>query len=179
MASIGAFTSSSEDLNRIWKNNRWSILNNSMSTPTDTPVRDERTPPAMDVQAYRDAATREFGMAGFYAKYLRDLPPGTALPSDDVKAQYPDMAGGQVTLAWTLYEQYRDRDALETAYPDMTHWSTPPSPTSRRGPWRRPRTCSGTGGTRAISSPWRAASETRSTRTSSTKPVIRTAADAR
>ncbi|WP_205587859.1 family 78 glycoside hydrolase catalytic domain [Streptomyces sp. 11-1-2] len=119
VASTGAFTSSSEDLNRIWKNNRWSILNNSMSTPTDTPVRDERTPPAMDVQAYRDAATREFGMDGFYAKYLQDLPPGTALPSDDVKAQYPDMAGGQVTLAWTLYEQYRDRDVLETAYPDM------------------------------------------------------------
>ncbi|MER8161983.1 family 78 glycoside hydrolase catalytic domain [Streptomyces sp. NPDC094472] len=117
--STGTFSSSSELLNRIWHNNRWSILNNSMSTPTDTPVRDERTPPAMDVQAYRDAATREFGMGSFYAKYLRDLPPGTALPSDDVKAQYPDMAGGQVTLAWTLYEQYRDRDALETAYPDM------------------------------------------------------------
>ncbi|WP_442805336.1 family 78 glycoside hydrolase catalytic domain [Streptomyces sp. GMR22] len=117
--STGTFSSSSEVLNRIWHNNRWSVLNNSMSTPTDTPVRDERTPPAMDVQAYRDAATREFGMGGFYAKYLRDLPPGTALPSDDVKAQYPDMAGGQVTLAWTLYEQYRDRNALETAYPDM------------------------------------------------------------
>ncbi|WP_275559434.1 family 78 glycoside hydrolase catalytic domain [Streptomyces sp. 5-6(2022)] len=117
--STGTFSSSSEVLNRIWHNNRWSVLNNSMSTPTDTPVRDERTPPAMDVQAYRDAATREFGMGSFYAKYLRDLPPGTALPSDDVKAQYPDMAGGQVTLAWTLYEQYRDRSALETAYPDM------------------------------------------------------------
>ncbi|MBD3005363.1 family 78 glycoside hydrolase catalytic domain [Streptomyces sp. 5-10] len=117
--STGTFSSSSEVLNRIWHNNRWSVLNNSMSTPTDTPVRDERTPPAMDVQAYRDAATREFGMGSFYAKYLRDLPPGTELPSDDVKAQYPDMAGGQVTLAWTLYEQYRDRSALEMAYPDM------------------------------------------------------------
>ncbi|XNN04812.1 family 78 glycoside hydrolase catalytic domain [Streptomyces sp. Inha503] len=85
--STGTFSSSSEVLNRIWHNNRWSVLNNSMSTPTDTPVRDERTPPAMDVQAYRDAATREFGMGSCYAKYLRDLPPGTALPSDDVKAQ--------------------------------------------------------------------------------------------
>ncbi|MFD8158538.1 family 78 glycoside hydrolase catalytic domain [Streptomyces malaysiensis] len=119
VASTGTFSSSSEVLNSIWRNNRWSVLNNSMSTPTDTPVRDERTPPAMDVQAYRDAATREFGMGGFYAKYLQDLPPGTALPSDDVKAQYPDMAGGQVTLAWTLYEQYRDRNALRMAYPEM------------------------------------------------------------
>ncbi|MFJ8825296.1 family 78 glycoside hydrolase catalytic domain [Streptomyces sp. NPDC102467] len=117
--STGSFDSSSDLLDSIWRNNRRSILNNSMSTPTDTPVRDERTPPAMDVQAYRDAATREFGMDGFYAKYLQDMPPGTALPSDDVKAQYPDMAGGQVSLAWTLYEQYQDRDALAAAYPDM------------------------------------------------------------
>ncbi|WP_052457460.1 family 78 glycoside hydrolase catalytic domain [Streptomyces sp. AcH 505] len=117
--STGSFDSSSDLLNSIWRNNRWSILNNSMSTPTDTPVRDERTPPAMDVQAYRDASTREFGMDAFYANYLKDMPPGTALPSDDVKSQYPDMAGGQVSLAWTLYEDYGDRDALESAYPDM------------------------------------------------------------
>ncbi|MCX4647961.1 family 78 glycoside hydrolase catalytic domain [Streptomyces sp. NBC_01446] len=117
--STGSFTSSSTLLNTIWRNNRQSVLNNSMSTPTDTPVRDERTPPAMDVQAYRDASTREFGMDAFYANYLQDIPPGTALPSDDAKAHYPDMAGGQVSLAWTLYEQYGDRDTLQSAYGDM------------------------------------------------------------
>ena len=36
----------------------------------------------MDVQAYPDASTREFGMDRFYAKYLLDMPPGTALPTD-------------------------------------------------------------------------------------------------
>jgi hypothetical protein len=119
LESTGTFESSSELLNQIWQNNRWSILNNSMSLPTDTPVRDERTPPTMDVQAYRDASIREFGMNGFYAKYLRDLPPGTALPSDAAKAQYPDMAGGQITLAWTLFEQYGDRATLAATYPKM------------------------------------------------------------
>jgi len=117
--STGSFDSSSAMLNTIWRNNRWSILNNSMSLPTDTPVRDERTPPAMDVQAYRDASTREFGMNAFYAKYLQDLPPGTALPSDAVKSQQPDMAGGQVSLAWSLFEQYGDRATLASAYPLM------------------------------------------------------------
>jgi alpha-L-rhamnosidase len=73
----------------------------------------------MDVQAYADAATREFDMGRFYAKYLEDLPPGTALPTDDVKSQYPDMAGGQVALAWTLYEQYGDRATLAANYPLM------------------------------------------------------------
>lgn len=115
----GSFESSSAMLNTIWRNNRWSILNNSMSLPTDTPVRDERTPPAMDVQAYRDASLREFAMNGFYAKYLGDLPPGTALPSDAVKSQQPDMAGGQVSLAWSLFEQYGDRATLASAYPLM------------------------------------------------------------
>ncbi|MCS7475790.1 glycoside hydrolase family 78 protein [Umezawaea endophytica] len=117
--STGTFESSSEMLDRIWRNNRWSVLNNSMSLPTDTPVRDERTPPAMDVQAYHEASVREFDLNSFYAKYLRDLPPGTALPSDAVKAQYPDMAGGQVTLAWTLFEQYGDRATLAETYPAM------------------------------------------------------------
>ncbi|MET0492652.1 MAG: family 78 glycoside hydrolase catalytic domain [Actinoplanes sp.] len=119
VTSTGTFASSDELLNQIWRMNRWAILNNSMSTPTDTPVRDERTPPAMDVQAYADAATREFDLDTFYAKYLRDLPPGTALPTDDVKAQYPDMAGGQVSLPWTLYEQYGDRATLAEYYPRM------------------------------------------------------------
>lgn len=119
VASTGDFDSDNELLNQIWRNNRWSILNNSMSLPTDTPVRDERTPPTMDVQAYRDASVREFGMNSFYAKYLRDLPPGTALPSDAAKAQYPDMAGGQISLAWTLYEQYGDRATLAETYPKM------------------------------------------------------------
>jgi len=119
VASIGSFRSSSALLNRIWQNNRWSILNNSMSIPTDNPVRDERTPPGMDVQAYHDAAVREFGMDGFYAKYLLDMPPGTALPNDAGNAQNPDMGGDQVTLAWTLYEQYGDRNTLAAHYPAM------------------------------------------------------------
>ncbi len=106
-------------LDRIWQNNRWSILNNSMSVPTDNPVRDERTPPGMDVQAYHDASVREFGMDAFYANYLQDMPPGTALPNDAGNAQNPDMGGDQVPLAWTLYETYGDSAALAAAYPAM------------------------------------------------------------
>jgi alpha-L-rhamnosidase len=90
-----------------------------MSLPTDNPVRDERTPPGMDVQAYHEASVRDFGMDRFYGKYLLDLPPGTALPNDAGNAQQPDMGGGSVTLAWTLYEQYGDLSALARSYPAM------------------------------------------------------------
>ncbi len=119
LASTGSFTSSDSLLNQIWTMNRQTILNNSMSTPTDNPVRDERTPPGMDVQAYRDASTREFGMDAFYAKYLVDLPPGTALPSDDARKLQPDMYGAAITLAWTVYQQYGDKAALAGSYPAM------------------------------------------------------------
>ncbi len=119
VVSTGTFSSSDPLLNRIWEINRWGILNNSMSLPTDNPVRDERTPPGMDVQAYHDASTREFGMDRFYANYLLDMPPGTALPNDGPNNQNPDMGGDQVPLAWTLYEQYGDKAALARHYPAM------------------------------------------------------------
>ena len=41
-----------------------------MSLPTDNPVRDERTPPGMDVQAYHDASVLDFGMDAL----LRQVP---------------------------------------------------------------------------------------------------------
>lgn len=109
---IGAFTTSDRLLSKIHENNRWTILNNSMSYPTDTAVRDERTPPGMDVQAYQEAATLNFGMNRFYAKYIDDMA-GTGLGGS------PEMNGAYVTLAWTLYEQYGDIATLERAYPAM------------------------------------------------------------
>lgn len=119
LPSTSTFSSSDAMLNQIWQNNQRTMLNNQMSTPTDNPVRDERTPPGMDVQAYHDASTVEFGMDRFYANYLQDMSPGTALPSDAGNAQQPDMGGDQVTLAWTLYEQYGDVATLAATYPLM------------------------------------------------------------
>lgn len=119
VASTATFDSSDPTLDRIWQNNQRTILNNSMSLPTDNPVRDERTPPGMDVQAYHDASTSEFAMDRFYASYLRDMPPGTALPNDAGNAQNPDMGGDQISLAWTLYQQYGDKATLAAMYPAM------------------------------------------------------------
>nr|WP_323746129.1 family 78 glycoside hydrolase catalytic domain [Catenulispora pinisilvae] len=119
LSATSTFSASDPMLNQIWQNNQRTMLNNQMSTPTDNPVRDERTPPGMDVQAYHDASAAEFDMDTFYADYLRDMPPGTALPSDSGNAQQPDMGGDQVTLAWTLYQQYGDRATLAATYPLM------------------------------------------------------------
>ena len=71
----------------------------------------------LTVQAYQDAAVREFRMDRFYAKYLLDTPP--TLASDSADSLQPDMGGGPVALAWTLYEQYADLDVLTRTYPAM------------------------------------------------------------
>jgi alpha-L-rhamnosidase len=119
VASTGSFTSSDQLLNQIWQDNRRTMINNSMSIPTDNPVRDERTPPGMDVQAYHDASIRDFGMDRFYASYLQDMPPGTSLPNDSGNAQNPDMGGDQISLAWSLYQEYGDKATLASMYPAM------------------------------------------------------------
>ncbi|MEZ0109916.1 alpha-L-rhamnosidase [Catenulispora sp. EB89] len=119
LTATSTFSSSDALLDQIWQNNQQTMINNQMSTPTDNPVRDERTPPGMDVQAYHDASTVEFDMDTYYANYLRDMPPGTALPNDSGNAQQPDMGGDQVTLAWTLYQQYGDLATLAANYPLM------------------------------------------------------------
>lgn len=119
VTSTATFSSSDPLLDQIWRNNTWTMLNNSMSLPTDNPVRDERTPPGMDVQAYHDASIRDFDMDRFYANYLQDMPPGTALPGDAGNAQNPDMGGDQISLAWMLYEQYGDIATLSAQYPAM------------------------------------------------------------
>jgi alpha-L-rhamnosidase len=106
------FESSDPMLNRIYANNRWTMENNMVSYPTDNPVRDERTGPGMDMQAYVDAAVRDFGDDRFLAAFLDQL--------EEEWGGSPDMNLAHIPIAWALYEQYGDRAALAAAYPSMT-----------------------------------------------------------
>jgi hypothetical protein len=108
---IGSFESSDPMLDQIYENNRWTILNNFMSFPTDTPVRDERTPPAMDVQAHQDASIRDLNMATYFRKYLDDIRSSRGGDST--------MNGVQIPLAWELYQEYGDKRVLTELYPDI------------------------------------------------------------
>jgi alpha-L-rhamnosidase len=112
MTPTASFSSSDPMLNRIYADNRWTMENNAMSYPTDNPVRDERTGPGMDIQAYADAAVRDFDADRFLAAYLQEA---------GVGGGSPDMHAPNVPLAWALYEQYGDRPALAAAYHGMTN----------------------------------------------------------
>jgi len=111
MASTASFESSNPLLDRIYANNRRTMANNAMSYPTDTPTRDERTGPGMDVHAYSDAAVRDFRADRYFAAYLEEI--GGAWHGS------PDMNAANVSLAWALYQQYGDRGTLESSYPGM------------------------------------------------------------
>lgn len=111
LETIGSFESDNAMLNRIYTNNRWTMRNNSMSFPTDTPVRDERTPAGMDLQAYEGAAIRDFLGDRYYAKFIDDIKGGGA--------GSPDMSGVHVPLAWNLYQEYGDLQVLRNTWPEI------------------------------------------------------------
>lgn len=107
----GAFTSSDPLLNRIQENFLWSIRNNLMGIPTDTAVRDERTPCQMDSLAVEETAIANFDMLQYYAKWLEDIRGDGGMP--------PNWTGDQVVLADLLYQHYGDRRLLESHFENM------------------------------------------------------------
>jgi alpha-L-rhamnosidase len=110
LPQTATFESSDPLLDSIFAANQRTMRNNQMSYPTDNPVRNERTGPGMDIQAYGDAAVAEFGADRFLAAYLQEI---------GGSAGSPDMNAADIPLAWDLYRQYGDRRTLERAYPGM------------------------------------------------------------
>ena len=83
-------------LNTIYRDSTWTMLNNSLTYPSDGPVRDERTQPGLDLQAYQDASTLSSPWIGSTSSFstIHWVP----------RRASPDMNGDPVTLAWTLYQ---------------------------------------------------------------------------
>lgn len=107
----GSFRSSDPFINRLHENFRWTIANNLVGIPTDTPTRDERTPCQMDSLAVEEAAICNFGMAAYYTKWLHDI----AGDGGDL----PSWTGDQVVLPFLLYQHYGDRRILERHFDNM------------------------------------------------------------
>ena len=106
----GTFITSDPVINQLHSNCLWSMRCNFMSIPTDTCVRDERTPCQMDSLGYEDAALCNFWMNRFYTKWLGDIQGGRG---------NPDWNGDMVFLPWRLYRHYGDVRILEENYANM------------------------------------------------------------
>jgi len=127
----GSFVCSNSLVNQIHKNVIWGQLSNLMSVPTDCPQRDERMGWMGDAQLTAEEAIHNFGMAGFYTKYIMDI--GDSQKEDgsvpDVVPTYwslypADPAWGTacIVLPWNLYLYYEDKQILKHNYSVMKRW---------------------------------------------------------
>ena len=130
LKETGDFTCSSDIINRLYSNSRYSMKNNLMDVPTDCAQRDERLGWSGDAQTISLFAMYQFGAKDFYEGYLKKL-----RLSQREDGAFPDVVpfvsrfGGNncwgdaaVLITWNLYLQYGDRTAIEDNYEALCKW---------------------------------------------------------
>ncbi len=129
----GAFECSDPLINQLVANVDWGWRGNSVDVPTDCPQRDERMGWTGDAQVFVRTSTYFRDVAGFWAKWERDVadaqnaegdvPPVCPNPAGAVGQDGgPAWADAAVICPWTIYLAYGDRGILERAYPTMTRY---------------------------------------------------------
>jgi alpha-L-rhamnosidase len=136
MARTGEFACSDADLNQLQSNIEWGQRGNFLDVPTDCPQRDERLGWTGDAQVFVRTAAFNMDVAGFFAKWLRDLedaqapdgripcvapaPPG-AIFVNDVDGG-PAWGDAVVVCPWTIWRCYGDERILEERWGSMTRY---------------------------------------------------------
>lgn len=110
MFSESHFECSSDMLNRIQQNFIRTLKTNFMSWPTDTGVRDERTPCSMDIQVYEEMAMQNCNAHNYFETWLAK---GIATDGNT------DWSGDDITLPWLMYKYYGDKQLLRRIYPKL------------------------------------------------------------
>ena len=131
MATVGAFETSNEIINKIHKNAYWGIRGNYRGMPTDCPQRDER------LGWLGDRATGAFGEsfifnnALLYNKWLVDIEESMSDKGSIsvVSPRYWTIFNDDVTwpsayfyIADMLYRQFGDVSSIKARYPSMKRW---------------------------------------------------------
>ncbi|MDO4284852.1 MAG: family 78 glycoside hydrolase catalytic domain [Eubacteriales bacterium] len=134
IGSNGEFRCSSDQLNRLQQNIRWSARSNFMDIPTDCPQRDERMGWTGDIAVFAPTACYNYDMSRFLDKWLADmeaeqLPTGgipNTIPAQGYgfPATMPTMAvdfwgDACLLVPWAEYQARGDRRLLENYYPMM------------------------------------------------------------
>ncbi|MDC7783185.1 alpha-L-rhamnosidase [Priestia megaterium] len=140
MNVTGEFTSSSELVNKLYKNIVWGQRGNFLDVPTDCPQRDERLGWTGDAQIFIRTAAFNYNVAPFFTKWLHDLKSdqttnGTVpfvVPNalgDYISSMWGDKNytssawGDAATICpWIIYQCYGDKRLLEEQYPSMKAW---------------------------------------------------------
>ncbi|MFN7343666.1 MAG: glycoside hydrolase family 78, partial [bacterium] len=127
--SVGSFSCSNDDLNRIQEITRRTFLSNIMTVQSDCPHR-ERFGYGGDIVATSEAFMMNFDMAGFYAKTVRDW--GDAVrPDGRLTDTAPFVGIDYCGVGWAmvhpllleqLYRYYGDRALIEEQLPVAIRW---------------------------------------------------------
>ncbi|WP_037290886.1 glycoside hydrolase family 78 protein [Saccharibacillus sacchari] len=132
MQPAGFFECSNPLLNRLQQNIVWGQRGNFLDVPTDCPQRDERLGWTGDAQVFIRTAAFNYGVAPFFAKWLKDLSADqredggvpSVIPSIMEESHHSSSAWGDaaVICPWTIYQCYGDTRILEEQYDSMTGW---------------------------------------------------------
>jgi len=134
----GWFACSDDRINRLHQAALWSLRGNACDIPTDCPHR-ERAGWTGDWQLYVPTAAFLYDVAGFSAKWLRDVavdqwPDGTVAnisPTAPAEGRNSPIAGlngsagwgdAVVIVPWELYRAYGDTRILRDLWPAMVRW---------------------------------------------------------
>jgi len=145
MPAIGTFECSDPLINQLQHNIVWGQKGNFIDVPTDCPQRDERLGWTGDAQVFVRTAAFNRDVAGFFAKWTRDLEDAQAeqgsypavAPNAPAWRIGPDggpaWADAGVICPWTMYLCYGDRRLLEKRYASMQRYVEFLARTSRDG----------------------------------------------
>lgn len=127
----GNIVTANADINQFISNVFWSQKGNFLDVPTDCPQRDERLGWTGDAQAFVKAASYNYDIRKFFAKWLHDLAAEQRadggvgfvvpdyLPEDVPSAAWGDAA---VICPWQIYQTYGDKGVLEDQFSSMKRW---------------------------------------------------------
>ncbi|MEU5095235.1 family 78 glycoside hydrolase catalytic domain [Streptomyces sp. NPDC020996] len=140
LTRTGWFTCSDARVDRLHEAAVWSLRGNACDVPTDCPQR-ERAAWTGDWQVFVPTAAFLYDVAGFTAKWLRDLaadqwadgvvpnfvpdPAGEAGRRASAEGGLNGSAGwgdAAVIVPWEIYRAYGDLDLLREQYPSMRAW---------------------------------------------------------
>lgn len=140
LTRTGWFTCSDGRLDQLHEAATWSLRGNACDVPTDCPHR-ERAAWTGDWQIFVPTAAFLYDVAGFTAKWLRDLAadqwsdgivpnvvPDPAPEPDRRRSAEGPMNGSAgwgdaaVIVPWEIWRAYADRDLLREQYPSMRAW---------------------------------------------------------
>nr|MDO8119044.1 alpha-L-rhamnosidase C-terminal domain-containing protein [Candidatus Sigynarchaeota archaeon] len=132
LEQTGFFECSSALVNQLVRNTLWGLKSNFMDIPTDCPTR-ERAGWTGDIAQFALTASYLMDTRKFLAKWLRDVAlqqrgdgrvasivPPVGLPHFmDGAAGWADAA---ITIPYTLYQMYGEKEILADQYECMTKW---------------------------------------------------------